>query len=437
MTRRIVSALVCGWLLAGPAAAQPAPSGAAPLDLATLEADAQRTDPRTREVQLQAEQTDLRLRSLAAEWLPAVAVAGQTQYQSDVPMAPVNGPDGQPLFAPSKDTYDASVSVEQRLYDPTAKPRAAVERAQLAQTQAGVRSAVFGLRQEVDDAFFQALLLQEQARAVDAAIADLSARLDEARTRVREGAALPADAALIEAALLARRQDAAEVAASRRAALARLGELTGRTLPDGQVFTVPDLGAKVSDARAQLETVQARPEYQQFATTRNLLAERADATKASVEPRVTAYGKAGYGKPGLNFIDNQFQGYWLAGVRVQWTPWDRGSAARTRAELGLQQDVVNAEQAAFTSRLRRSIENMLADIDRLQAGAALDDQIVTLREQVAANTQVRLNEGAVTAADYVDRDSELLSARIARSSHQVQLEQAGARLLDALGLEVR
>jgi outer membrane protein TolC len=436
MTTRIVSALVCSWVLAASAAAQPPPPTGT-LDLATLEADAQRTDPRAAEVQLQAEQSDLRLRSLASEWLPSIAVTGQTQYQSDVPRAPVDLPSGQPLFAPPKDTYDASISVEQRLYDPTAKPREAVERAQLAQTEAGVRTSTFGIRQEVDDAFFQALLLQEQARAVDAATADLAARLDEARIRVREGAALPADAASIEAALLVRRRDAAEIAASRRAALARLGELTGRTLPMDQVLTLPDLGAKVSDARAQLDTVQERPEYRQFATARNLLSERADATKASVEPRVTAYGKAGYGKPGLNFIDNKFQSYWLAGVRVQWTPWDHGSAARTRAELGLQQSVVDAEQAAFTSRLRRSIENVLADIDRLEAGAPLDDQIVTLREQVAANTQVRLNEGAVTAADYVDRNTDLLSARIARSSHQVQLQQAGARLLDALGLEVR
>ena len=62
---------------------------------------------------------------------------------------------------------------------------------------------------------------------------------------------------------------------------------------------------------------------------------------------------------------------------------------------------------------------------------------MSLREQVERSTELRLQEGVVTASEYLDRSAELLQARFARAGHQVELAQASARLLTTLGLEVR
>jgi outer membrane protein TolC len=99
--------------------------------------------------------------------------------------------------------------------------------------------------------------------------------------------------------------------------------------------------------------------------------------------------------------------------------------------------VVAADQAAFARDLDQAVEADAASIDRLQAALALDDRIVTLREQVDQSMQVRFREGVVTAADLLDRSTELLQARSARAAHEVELAQTGARLLTTLGLEVR
>src|SRR5581483_5336121 len=120
------------------------------------------------------------------------------------------------------DTYDASIRVDERLYDASRAPRLALERAQTAEAQARVRAAVFGLAQQVNDAFFTAALLQARRDAVSSTVADLDMRLQETTVRVREGAALAGDAAAIEATLLQRRQELDDISASRRAALARL-----------------------------------------------------------------------------------------------------------------------------------------------------------------------------------------------------------------------
>src|SRR5262249_49704981 len=150
------------------------------------------------------------------------------QYQSDVPRPPLTLPSGQPLFSAPHETYDASLRVDQRVVDPAAGARLALARAELAESQMRVRTALFPLRLEVNDAFFTAAPPQEQINALAATIADVDARLGETTARVREGTAIPADAAAIEATLLQHRQREDELRASRGAALGRLSSLTGR-----------------------------------------------------------------------------------------------------------------------------------------------------------------------------------------------------------------
>ena len=96
-----------------------------------------------------------------------------------------------------------------------------------------------------------------------------------------------------------------------------------------------------------------------------------------------------------------------------------------------------ADEAAFARSLTTSIEGDQTAIDRLQRSLVADERIVTLREQVEHSMQLRLQEGVVTASDYLDRSAELLQARFARTGHQVELAQASARLLTTLGLGVQ
>ena len=437
MTRSLL--VLAGLLLVARAdvLAQAAQAGSRSFDLGALQQAAIDTDPRLQQLQLLMTQTDLRLRNIDAQRLPTITVDGQIQYQSDVAHLPDTVPGLGPLFLPPKDTYDVGVRVEHRLVDATVTAHDALERAQLAENQARVRSTLFALRQQVSDAFFAAAALQARSGALAATIADLNARLEETNARVREGTALPADAAAIEATLLQRQQDADDLQASRRAALDRLSTLTGQRVADTDTLTLPDLRAAVAAARQSAAALRARPEFEQFARARDRLARQQELTAAQERPRVSAYARVGYGQPGLNFIRDEFQSYGLGGIRVQWNAWTWNTGVREREALGIQQQVVEAEEAALSKQLVASIQSDQAAIDRLERALATDERIVALREQVERSTQLRLQEGVVTASEYLDRSAELLQARFARVGHEVERSQASARLLTTLGLEVR
>jgi len=435
MSTRATGLLTAALLVAVPSLVTA--QGGEGLRLGVLQHEARDADARTRELELLASQTDLRLHNLDAERLPSLTALGQTQYQSDVPSLPLILPGGQPPFAPPKFTYDASLRADERLYDPSLAARRDLARADLAESQARVRSSLFALRQEVNDAFFSAAILQEQIGALNASIDDLDARLRETTARVREGAALAGEAAAVEATLLRQRQQADELAATRRAALARLATLVGHPIANDAAAALPDLNAAVAEARRALDSLRARPEYEQFDRTRDRVTRQQELAEAGDRPQVSAFGRAGYGRPGLNFISDQSEVYALGGLQLQWKAWTWGTSGRERAALALQRDIVAAEERAFTSGIRRAIELDLATIDRLQNAVVADDRIVSLRDAIDQAARLRLQEGVTTAADYLDRRTELLTAQFDRARHRVELAHAQARVLTTLGLEVQ
>ncbi|HET6679663.1 MAG TPA: TolC family protein [Gemmatimonadaceae bacterium] len=404
--------------------------------LGALQAAALDRDPRALQLDLLGSRSALRVASIDAERLPSLGATAQGQYQSDVPTVPFRVPgDASPPIP--HDSYDAYVSAQQRLLDPGRAARRAVERAELAESRAGVRSSLFVVRERVNEAFFSALLLQSEYDEISAGIVALDERLQVAAARVGEGTALPGERAMIEAELLRRRQSLDALEYQRDAALAILGDLSGRSISGTSMLVAPELGDRVRQARAALNALRDRPEYAQFARTRDRLDRQEELVSAADQPRVSAFGRAGYGRPGLNPLGNDFDAYWLAGVRVEWMPWNWGTTDRRREEIAIQQRIVATEEAAFSEGIRRSALTRLAAIDRLEDTRATDDSIVSLREQILREARLRFDEGVITSAELVDRESELLAARLARVAHRVELDEARVRFLTLAGIEVR
>ena len=413
-----------------PAAGAGRPAGADTLRLADLHAAALAHDPRGAQARLIAEQGALRLRNVRAERLPTLGLTGQAQHQSDVTSVPLPG-----ALQPYKDTYDANVAARLRLFDPSRAARADVERAATAEGEARLASALHVQRQAVNDAFFTALLLDARRQVLAAAIAEVQAQLRQARERVAAGAALRSEAALLEAAELTRRQELDDAETGRAVALQMLGDLTGRALAGTEVLEAPAPVAVPS--AAAFDTLRTRPEFTQFARSRALVDARGATVDAQDRPRVAAFGRTGYGRPGLNALAREFDSYWLAGVQVEWAPWDWGTARREREALVLQREAITTEERAFADRLRRAALADEAAIARLERALAQDDAIVALRARVLDETRARLGEGVITAAEFIDRETDLTQARLAHEARRVELAQARARLLTTAGLEVR
>lgn len=405
------------------------------LRLFELRATALNQDPRTAELELLASQSALRLRNIDSDLKPSLSFESQAQYQSDVATIPISLP-GITVPKPPHDTYDAHLNATQRIFDPSLSSRRAVERAQTVESQARVRTALYSISESVNTAFFAALRAQSQIAELQTTLTDIEAQISVADARVKSGTALPSESDALRAELLRRRQAVAEMTATRKAATAVLSDLIGKPIDPAAPLAAPDLTATVTAARNNADP-RDRPEFQQFQATRDVLNKTSDALTSQLKPRVSAFGRAGYGRPALNPLSDKFDSYWLTGLQLQWSPWNWGLTNRDRQINALQRDIVAAEEKAFSAALKRGVEQDNASIDRLETTLAQDDDIIALRERIFAETRARYAEAVITSAEYVDKQTDVLAARLSRASHRVELAQARAHLLTTLGIEVR
>src|SRR5690606_20899865 len=132
------------------------------------------------------------------------------------------------------------------------------------------------------------------------------------------------------------------------------------------------------EARATLNAERSRPEFDQFARGRALIAERRSAAAAQDAPRVTAFGRSGYGRPGLNPLARELDTYWMAGVQVEWAPWNWGTTRREQEVQAVQSQILASEEVAFTESLQRAVIRDLTTIDQLERSLRDDDEIIAL-----------------------------------------------------------
>lgn len=397
------------------------------LRLATLHRLTEARDPRAGQDSLLVKQAALRNTTLQRErYLPQVGATATGQYLSDVARVPVPG-----ALGPLNQQYDTYVSLRQPLYDPTWSARSAIDQAQTAEAQAALRSTLWQQRQQVNDAYFGILARDAQARTLSAAIADLTERRRVAAERVAAGAALASDVALLDAELARRRQSLDETRAEGDAARAVLSSLVGQPITSGTVLALPPTDTLLPTP------ARDRPEFTLYDKSRAVLDARAASLGAQRLPRLSATGRTGYGRPGLNQLGREFDTYYVAGLQLEWSPWNWGATQRDREVQLLQSRIVDTQEAALADGIARLAASERARISALARSLAADDGIIALREQVLQETRRRVDEGDATSADYIARQTELVSAQLDRETRRVRLAEARARYLTTIGREVQ
>lgn len=427
MKRWVVSVL--GLFLAAPLAAQ---SGADSLRLVTLQRLAVEQDARALQPSLLEEAARLRLANLRAQRLPQLAVLGQGTVQSAAPSIPFDLPNVEAPASPLE-RFQIQAEADHRLYDGgRLSRRADLERAALAEQQAGVAVSLYGLQQAVTEVYFAALLAESQVAVLQLQDGDLTARLATVRARVRGGAALAADAAALEAEAIRVTQRREEAEANARAARTILGQLVGRTRID-QPLVVPNLDAPFQDGLAA-DTL-GRPELMRIRRTQDRLRAEARLASAQHRPVVSLFGQGGIGRPSpFDPFGDTLEPYALAGVRLRWAPIDWGQAARSSDAARIHAQIAQTEADALTAQIEREVQNDLAQIARLDRARAQDGQVIALREEILRVAGRQLDEGVLLSADYADRVSDLAEARLIAARHRIERVRAQARVLSLLGL---
>jgi|SRR6476661_4812548 len=392
-------------------------SGAPALTLPQCYELAQAQAPLRRQIALndaQAANNQARLGSQLR--LPQLAVNGQASYQSEVTQIPLEGP-GINIPSLSKDQYRLTLDASQTLFDGgTTRRQQALETLSSEVSSQQVEVSLLRLREQVNSLYFGTLLTDETSRLRQGLRADLLQRRKTLLARRTNGVATGQDVARLEAELLNLDQQLRELAASRAGLLRQLGLLLGQNLAPDTQLTVP----------AELPPAAPRPELTLYARQQALLAEQQKLNTARLAPRLSAFGQVGYGRPTLNVLRNDFHGFGLAGVRLNWNLSNYYTRRQDRETIRLGQEAVAVQQAAFEQQQRVTLAGQQTAVERYQSLLTTDTELIGLREKIQATAAVQLENGIIGFSDYFTEANNLNLARLNEQLHRLQLLQAQA-----------
>lgn len=384
--------------------------------------------PLSRQGELLVSSNELSLKNLNKNYLPSMAINGQAHYQSDVTKVPVQD---IPVFGVSpleNDWYKIMLDVNQVIYDGSATSRQKeLEKVNLEIDQQSLEIELFKLKQQINHVYFNIILLEENARILELHKATLAERQKVVESGVRNGSLLASNEDILKAEVLQIEQSIEEVNISRGSAIAMLMEYTGLAMDDNTEFLLPEIHVNPT------MVVNNRPEYIMFSIQQRKIEASKKLIGSKNLPRLSAFGQAGYGRPGYDMLKNQFDDFYMIGARLSWNFWDWNHTSKEKEILDLRHSIISTEKETFDKHIRIDLENKIANILKAERLIARDEEIISLRERITASSSSQLENGVITSTEYVAELNAESKARLDMEVHKIELVKAKLDYQSTLG----
>ena len=384
--------------------------------------------PVTQQLQLNQNKYQLQQQNTKKNYLPSLNLNGMASYQSDVtkvPMPPVPGFD---IPVISKDWYKINLDLEQFVWDGgLTKNQKALETADYRLADQQVQVKTYNLKKQVNLLYFNILFLQTSVDALHVLVSDLDARIKEAEAALKNGVLLPADVDALKVNKKMAEQQIIEKTEDQKGLIASLNRLTGLHIVSAKQMLVPDVQI------ASYTFVNNRPEYKLLDLQKNKLSALQKMTTVKRMPVFKVFGQAGYGRPGYDMLDPDFDTYYKIGLALHWNIFDWNRVKHEKQILTIQSDILKTEQENFDQSLRAQLEKLLAGIHKVEKLIATDRDIVQLQKNVVAAAGNKLKNGTITATTYLIELNKEVKAQLMLQAHKIQLQFAKNQYLTALG----
>jgi hypothetical protein len=134
--------------------------------------------------------------------------------------------------------------------------------------------------------------------------------------------------------------------------------------------------------------------------------------------------QGGYGRPGLNMLENKFATYYITGVRFNWAFGGLYTAKKERQLIDVNKKIIGVQQDVFILNTNTQLKQQQSEIDKINQLIAKDLEIIDLRVKVKEAANAQLENGVITANDYLREVNAEDQARQTLIVHQIQLLQA-------------
>lgn len=358
-------------------------------------------------------QVQLDIEALRTGYLPKLDLNAQATYQSDVTSLPIQLPNVS-IEPPNNDQYRATLDVNQMIYNGgLINASSKVKEAASKVNQQQLEVSLYGLKSQVNSIYLSVLLLQENQALLQAKEEQLKARIEDVSAGVKYGTLLVSSEKTLEAELLKLKQQYIELSYNKSDLLQRLSLLIGRELSSDVNFEKPEV--------LRSATQSQRPEIQLFDLQKEQIDFSSKLISKSNLPKVNAFAQGGYGNPGLNMLDNSFNTFYMAGLKLNMNIFDWNKTKTERQSLEINKEIIDIQKETFELNNNLELVKLKSEIDKIDALISTDNEIIALREDILKTAESQLNNGVITSSAYITEFTNLYEAKSNLNLHETQL----------------
>lgn len=387
---------------------------------------AEKNYPLVRQYELIEKSREYSLSNASKGALPQLTIMGQATYQSDVTKMPFEMP-GMEIPTLSKDQYRVQGEVVQPLSDLFTtlkyKKEAIDAEANVERSQTDVE--FHKVRERVNQLYFGILLIDAQIVQLDIMRSNIHSAMEKNRTAIENGVALKSSADLLKAELLKVNQKEMEMEAMRTTFLEMLSLFINREITEETTLQRP--------MEAQPTTAINRAELLLFDSQKELLLTKEKLVTAATLPRLNLFLQGGYGKPALNMLTNDFDYFYVGGIRLSWNISSLYTNKKERRLIKNNQAAVDLRKDLFLFNLNLNVTQQNSEIEKLHKIIESDREIIALRENIRRSAENQLQYGTITTNDFLISLNEEDEAKQNLIYHQMQQLAAQHNLKTTLG----
>lgn len=392
---------------------------------------AEKNYPLVRQYELIEKSKDYTLSNASKAYLPQVTFSAKASWQSDVTKFNLDkeklaqsqfgsmiNPDDLAGMIPtmSKDQYGASIDISQTIWDGGAvKARKDAATSQAEADAKSVDASIYGLRAKVNEMFFGIILMQSNIDQCELMLSNLETNYRKVESYIENGVAGQADLDAIRIQQLKTKQEALNLRNTKSAYLRMLGLLIGISFEEDTELVKPEPVMTGSG------TEILRPELAMYEAQLKALESQNKQITAGLTPKFGLYVSGGYGRPGLNMLDNEFKPYLTAGVRMTWNIGNFYTKKNDLRIIETRKAGIETQRQTFLLNTSIDISGKDSEIKTLQEQLEYDDEIIALRKSVLKANEARMAEGTISGSDLVGFMNDELLAEQEKNSHEVRM----------------
>jgi outer membrane protein TolC len=384
--------------------------------------------PRLGDLEVIQEMGDTKIDQASSSWYPSLDLNGKLSYQSDVVEVTLTDPD-IPVEFPQvpHDQYGLNLDIIQNIYDGgISRGKKSYEEAIMAADLQQVEVDLYRLKGKVNQYYFAVLVLQENRRNLEIHLQNLQARYETVQTAVTHGTLLETELHVIEVEKLKVKQSMIELDSRKKSYMGALRVLCGEDLDENAILEKPKF-------EGVEESGMNRPELKLFDLKNMSMEAGKELVGKKRMPVLYAFGQTGYGKPGYNMMSETWDYYYMLGAGLKWKIWDWNTTSREKQLIGYQQQMLQTQRTTFDREIESLLVQEEASMEQYRLTMEMDQQVLELQKKISEQAAVSLDNGTITATDYVTELNKESLARIMLATHQVMLMQSTANYLTIQG----